>query len=321
MNALPPASLTSSFDRPEAESAGTFPIVCKELRKRFGQKDVLSGINLAIPTGAVVGLVGTNGSGKSTLINCLLGLLRPTSGNVQLWGEDPWFLSAASKSNLGYVPQTVQLQPWMRVEHLLDYTSAFYAKWDHEWADSLIDRLDIPREQHVGPLSVGQQQKLALVLALGHRPSLLILDEPVASLDPIARRELLATLMELSLDNRHTVLFSTHITSDLERIATHVAVMREGKIVLFDELDSVKDRVKRLRLSANTPFPDRLTIRTSIRTQTDGCHALATVTEVSDDLLAELRQQFNATIAVEDLNLEDIFVELHQVPSAQDGRL
>ncbi|WP_010583474.1 ABC transporter ATP-binding protein [Schlesneria paludicola] len=321
MNALSRPLPASPLVGSEAEFSGLPPIVCEGLRKRFGHHEVLSGVDLTIPAGAVVGLVGTNGAGKSTLINCLLGLLKPTGGNARIWGEDPWFLSARAKSNLGYVPQTVQLQPWMRVEQLLDFTAAFYEHWDHRWTETLLTRLDLPREQRVGPLSVGQQQKLALALALGHRPSLLILDEPVASLDPIARRELLATLMELALDNRHTVLFSTHITSDLERIATHVAVLREGKIVLFDELDSVKDRVKRLRLTASSPFPERLMIRAAIRTQVDGCHALATVTDLSDDLLAELRQKFNATISVEDLNLEDIFVELHQRPSEHVGGL
>jgi ABC-2 type transport system ATP-binding protein len=152
---------------------------------------------------------------------------------MSIWGEDPWFLSAQSKAKLGYVPQTVQLIPWMRVDQLVSYTAAFYETWDHAWAETLIDRLDLPRDQRVGPLSTGQQQKLALVLALGHRPPLLILDEPVASLDPIARRELLRSLMEMVLDNQHTVFFSTHITSDLERVATHVALLREGQMVFF----------------------------------------------------------------------------------------
>lgn len=301
-----------------ADNSSTEPVVvCEGLGKRFDRHDVLRGIDLTVPRGTVVGLVGTNGSGKSTLIKCLLGLLQPTMGQARVWGEDPWYLSAESKAKLGYVPQTVQLFPWMRVDELLDYIGAFYESWDREYVETLLNRLVIPRDQKVGPLSVGQQQKLALVLAMGHRPPLLILDEPVASLDPIARRELLKMLMELALDNSHTVLFSTHITSDLERVATHVALLRDGRIQLFDELDAMKDRVKRLRLTSSSTLPTQINMRGVIRTQVDGSNALVTVTDLNDELLTELRNRYDAEIAVEDLNLEDIFVELHQVPAEQ----
>jgi ABC-2 type transport system ATP-binding protein len=304
-----PVSGFATSGRTDARRAP--PIVCQGLRKQFGRNEVLCGVDLTIPAGAVVGLVGTNGAGKSTLIKCLLGLLRPTAGQATILGEDPWSLSTAAKGRLGYVPQTVQLYPWMTVEQIVDYTAAFYDRWDRAWADTLLDRLDLPRDQRVGPLSVGQQQKLALVLALGHRPELLILDEPVASLDPVARRELLRSLMEMTLDHQHTQFFSTHITSDLERVASHIALLREGRIVLFDELDALKDRVKRLRFKSTQPLPKVPQIRGALRVQVDGDRALVSVAEFSDELLAELRERFQAEISVENLNLEDIFLELH----------
>lgn len=311
MNQIP--TMTSGAAAPESPTAIADPIIsCNSLRKNFGKKEVLSGVDLQIPQGAIVGLVGTNGSGKSTLIKCLLGLLKPTSGEMRVFGEDPWFLSTPSKARLGYVPQTVQLIPWMRVDQTVEYTAAFYESWDRAWAETLLARLDLPRDHRVGPLSTGQQQKLALVLALGHRPDLLILDEPVASLDPIARRELLRSLMEMSLDNRHTVLFSTHITSDLERVATHIALLKSGRIVLFDELDAVKDRVKRLRISSEQTLPPHLSIRGLIQQQVDGTSALVTVADLDDRLVDDLRHEFSADVAVEDLNLEDIFVELNR---------
>jgi ABC-2 type transport system ATP-binding protein len=246
------------------------------------------------------------------LIKCLLGLLKPTGGQATLFGEDPWFLSAKSKQNLGYVPQVVQLYPWMRVQQMVEYTSSFYERWNPDWTDTLLDRLELPRDHRIGPLSTGQLQKLALVLALGHRPELLILDEPVASLDPIARRELLRSLIELTLDHNHTVLFSTHITSDLERVASHIALLSKGRIALFDELDAVKERVKRLRLKSTSQLPSTLDIPGAIRTHVDGDEALVTVTDASEELLAQVRNRYHAEVAVEDLNLEDIFVELHQ---------
>jgi len=234
----------------------TTPIIqIAGLAKSFNEKRILKGVDLDIPQGSVVGLLGTNGSGKSTLIKCVLGLLRPTEGKISILGEDPWTLSAEAKERLGYVPQEVKLYPWMRVKHVVGYTAAFYPKWDYAWGEELLDRWQLPRDDRVGPLSAGQLQKLALVLALGHHPELLILDEPVASLDPIARREFLRTLLDLAQDERHTVLFSTHITSDLDRVASHVALLQDGKITCFEELDALKDRVKRLRITAAGVLP------------------------------------------------------------------
>ena len=286
-------------------------ISIQRLTKQFGTKTVLQGVDLNIPAGAVVGLVGTNGSGKSTLIKCLLGLLRKSSGSIALFGEDPWNLSAAAKSRLGYVPQIVRLYPWMKVKHVVAYTSAFYDTWDSAWADTLLDRWDLPREHRVGPLSPGQLQKLALVLALGYRPELLVLDEPVASLDPVARREFLSSLLELCQHEQHTVLFSTHITSDLERVASHLAILKQGRIVLFDELDAVKDRVKRLRVTSTHDLPAEFSVRGSLRSEVAGNRALVAVADLDDRLVGELEDQWRADVAVEDLNLEEIFLELH----------
>jgi ABC-2 type transport system ATP-binding protein len=279
--------------------------------KRFGRHEVLRGVDLIVPHGAVVGLVGTNGAGKSTFLKCLLGLLQPTGGTIRLLGKDPWTLSAEMKAHLGYVPQTVQLYPWMTVDQSVRYVAAFYPNWDSAWANELVRRWDLPRDHRVGPLSQGQLQKLALVLALGHKPGLLVLDEPVASLDPVARREFLRSLLELTADAEHTVLFSTHITSDLERVASHIAVLREGRIALFDELDAVKDRVKRLRVASRADLPLHFAVRGALRTQVEGRNALVAVADLSDDLLHQVETDWQADVSVEDLNLEDIFLELH----------
>ena len=293
-------------------AVSTAPVIAiRQLTKSFGSKAVLKGVDLAIPPGSVVGLVGTNGSGKSTLIKCLLGLLRKSSGTMQVFGEDPWDLSASAKSRLGYVPQIVNLYPWMKVKHIVAYTSAFYDAWDADWAETLLTRWDLPREHRVGPLSPGQLQKLALVLALGYRPELLVLDEPVASLDPVARREFLRSLLELCQEQNHTVLFSTHITSDLERVASHLAILKNGRIALFEELDVVKDCFKRLRITSETELPPDFTVPEAIRTEVAGNRAVATVADFSDELLERLRDQLQVQITVEDLNLEEIFLEFH----------
>lgn len=281
------------------------------LRKEFGPKEVLKGVDLQIPRGRVVGLLGLNGSGKSTLIKHLLGLLKPTSGTVTVLGRDAWYLEDEQKIQIGYVPQEITLYPWMTVRQTVEYVSAFYQTWDTRWSDELLRRWDLPLTDRFGTLSVGQKQKLALVLALGHRPELLILDEPVASLDPVARRWFLESILEMVSDERHTILFSTHITSDLERVASHVALMKEGKVVFHDELDVLKDQVKRLRLFSSSEFPASFAVSGSLRTEVSGRQAVVTVPQVSDELVNEIRHRWSADITVEDLNLEEIFLELH----------
>ena len=281
------------------------------VRKQFGTKTVLAGVDLSIPRGSVVGLLGTNGAGKTTLLKCLLGLLRIDEGEAVLMGDDSWSLSAETKSRLGYVPQQPRLQPWMTAQQMIGYTAAFYSNWDYDYANDLADRWHIPGTQRISSLSTGQTQKLVLILALGHRPELLILDEPLASLDPVARREFLKSLLAIADGQCHTAVFSTHITSDLERVASHVAVLKDGRITEFDELDSLKERVKRLRIRSAQTLPDDFHVPGAFRTEVDGDTALVAVPEASDRLVDDLRRQWHAEVTVEDLNLEEIFLEMH----------
>jgi ABC-2 type transport system ATP-binding protein len=210
--------------------------------KSYGKKQVLTGLDLTVRKGSVLGLLGTNGAGKTTLIKCALGLIRPPQGEARLLGEDSWNLSAEAKARIGYVPQVVNLYPWMKVRHLIEYTAAFYPNWNHELVARLTKEWDIPREDRTGALSVGQLQKVAILLALGHEPELLILDEPAASLDPLARRQFLKTIIDLAEPGKRTVLFSTHITSDLERVADRVAILKSGRIAWQGLLEDLKEQ-------------------------------------------------------------------------------
>ena len=212
--------------------------------KSYGEKVVLTGLDLSVQRGSVLGLLGTNGSGKTTLIKCALGLIRPQSGEARLLGEPAWTLSAEAKSRIGYVPQIINLYPWMKVCQLIDYTAAFYPNWNHNLVARLIKELDIPAKDRIGPLSVGQLQKVAILLALGHEPDLLILDEPAASLDPLARRRFLQMIIYLAEPGKRTVLFSTHITSDLERVADRVAILKSGRIAWHGLLDELKEQTR-----------------------------------------------------------------------------
>ncbi len=281
------------------------------LTKSYDRKQVLQGVDLRVPRGAVVGLMGMNGSGKSTLIKCLLGLVRPDGGSARLLGDDSRNLSPEVKGRLGYVPQVVHQLDWMKVRHLIQYTSTFYPNWDERWVTELVERWRVPLGDRVQALSTGQLQTLAIVLALGHRPDLMVLDEPVASLDPVARRDFLRSILELARDGNRTVLFSTHISSDLERVATHVAILHAGRIASYSELDELKDRVKRLRMRATDDLPRELDIPGLLTSKVEGRSALATVSVVTPGLVDELADRYQAEVRVEDLNLEEIFVELN----------
>lgn len=301
-----------------ALSTASAPVIhIRDMEKSFGKTRVLTGVNLDIPQGAVVGLLGTNGSGKSTLIKCLVGLLKADAGEMQLMGDACWNLSSATKGRIGYVPQELKLFPWMKVKHLVHYIASFYPNWDYVLSNRLIREWHLPLDQRVGPLSTGQMQKLAIILALGHRPDLLILDEPVASLDPLARREFLRSIRELAADERHTILFSTHITSDLERVTSHVALLREGRIAFYEELDTLKDRIKRVRLTRDRGFAPDFRVAGALHVDVAGTTARITLTNVDETVLQRLAREEQSDLVVEDLNLEEIFLELHSLPEEQ----
>ena len=275
------------------------------------QKYALGDIRLSIPPGTVLGLIGSNGSGKSTLIKCAMGLLRPTSGTATVFGENSWDLSATSKARIGYVPQEVTSYPWMRVRQVIAYTAAFYPNWNQPFADDLCRRWRVPLEDRIGTLSKGQLQSVGIVLALGHEPELVVLDEPVSSLDPAARRQFLRTILEMLDRRERTIIFSSHITSDLERIANRVAILAHGSLRFHGEIDELKDHFKRLRIAARHDLPVDFSVPGALRCEVAGSTATVSVADFDEQLVDNVRREWDADVSVHDLNLEEIFVEMH----------
>jgi ABC-2 type transport system ATP-binding protein len=310
MNALDTTTSPASSESP----AATNILEMRGVTKGFSRHVVLHDLDFAVPTGTVVGLLGKNGAGKTTLLRCALGLAKPDHGSVNLLGESAWNLSAAAKQHLGYVPQSPQLYPWMQVKHVIAYTASFYLHWNRNLVDNLVDRWEIPLGRRTGTLSVGELQKLALVLALGHEPQLLVLDEPVAALDPAARREFLKVVLEIAAGGNRTVIFSTHITSDLERVADRVAVLQRGRIEYFGELGELKDQVKRLSITSVNALPERVSLPGILRQRVEGRQALVTTRAMTPGLVEQIETEWQATVEVQDLNLEEIFLELHENP-------
>jgi ABC-2 type transport system ATP-binding protein len=211
------------------------------LRLGYGGKPVLQNLDWQLQPGQVVGLLGRNGAGKTTLLETLLGLRQPQAGSVMLFGQAAGQLNDAARARIGYVPQQNNLFEELKADELLAYFRGFYPRWNAAKVDSLLARWEVPRDITIGRMSGGQQQRLSIIRALAHEPDLLVLDEPVASLDPLARRDFLRELIEQVLDRGTTVVFSTHILSDLERVAFNVAFLQAGRIALQAPLDQLLD--------------------------------------------------------------------------------
>ena len=219
-------------------------VEAKELSLFHPRGVAFAGVNLAVPAGAVVGLVGRNGAGKSSLLQALVGLREPDNGSSTLFGCSSLDLSDAVRERLGYVAQTPDVFEWMTAyEHLREIGKA-YARWDEDRCMGLAVRMNLPLTTQVGKLSGGDQQKLSFVLALAHDPDLLILDEPVSNLDPISRREFMLAMFgdlanEQQTERERTVIISSHLLNDLERVVSHVAFMRDGHLQAFDSWDAM----------------------------------------------------------------------------------
>ncbi len=288
-------------------------IEINELEYSYGSTKVLEKLNLNLESGSVMGLLGENGAGKTTLMNCLLGFLKPQNGSSKIFGEDSRHLSTDARQRLAFVPQTNDLYPWMKAKDVINFTSKFYACWNHKLVDRLISEWKIPLDRTVEKMSVGEAQKLSILLAMSHEPELLILDEPVASLDPAAKRVFIKQLIELTSEHGNSILFSTHITTDIERVAAQVAIIKSGKTWYQGEIDTLKERVTRIHILANdsltkTPLANLNNIAGIMASDIDNNQAVLTLNNYSDSLKAQIEQQYDAKVTVQTMNLEDIFV-------------
>ena len=287
----------------------TAPLVrLSSVSKHFGNQHVLDGLDWEVAPGQVVGLLGRNGAGKSTLLECLLGLRELDSGRVTLFGEDGTALSESARARIGYVPQKADLFDWLTPDQMLAYFKAMYPRWNAAKVEGLLSRWGFDpamRSKQIKKMSGGEQQRLAIVRALAHDPDLLILDEPVSALDPVGRREFLRELVDDVIERGTTVVFSTHILTDLERVAFDLAFLRDGKIALQGQTDVLLEGARRLLVPA-TMLPERR-LEGEVRRVRDG----AMVSVIVQGQGAGVRE-LSATpgVRVEKLSLEDLFIEV-----------
>jgi ABC-2 type transport system ATP-binding protein len=286
-------------------------IQMSSVSKHFGSQAVLDGLDWQIGAGQVVGLLGRNGAGKSTLIECLLGLRETDAGSVTIYGEDVANLSEGTRARIGYVPQKSEVFEWLTPVQMLDYFKALYPRWNNAKVDALLARWGFDaamRNKPIGKLSGGEKQRLSIIRALGHDPDLLVLDEPVSALDPLGRRDFLRELVDNVIERGTTVVFSTHILTDLERVALEVAFLKDGKIALQGEMDSLLEGAR--RVTGPSTILDRLRFAGEMRRQKGRDGTTSVVVREAGSELAQLASQ--PAMRIEPLSLEDLFIEVTQ---------
>ena len=292
------------------KSAETSALETVSLGKRYGRKWALRDCAFALPTGKVTALVGPNGAGKTTLLQLAAGLLRPTMGDVRVFGCSPQTDPRGALPRLGFVAQEHPLYRGFTVRDLLTMGRRLNPRWDQQAAVARLEKLRIPLDARAGKLSGGQQAQVALALALGKRPDLLLLDEPLASLDPLARRDFLRVLLDATLEQGLSVLLSSHIISDLERVCEYLVILSASRVQLVGEIDEILRMHKRLI----GPRADPAAVA-SLHNVIEASHTARQTT-----LLVRLNGQlFDASWQQQDVSLEDIVLAYLGQSRAEQG--
>ncbi len=283
----------------------------QELQRKAGGVTILKSIDAEVRAGNVIALLGKNGAGKTTLLETLLGFAFPSNGCISLWGVEATDIRDEQKQKIGFVPQQDELLLTMTGYQHLELFKGFRPTWNQALVDKLVIDWAIPMDTRVNKMSVGQRQKLSILLALAHEPQLLVLDEPVASLDPIARRQFLQQLVEIASDENRAVIFSTHIVSDVERVANQVWMLRDGVLDYQGDLDQLKESIVRLTIPRAHYINETISLLPDIiKKREDSQHVQLTVKNWSPEL-ETLFQSKVTDLTIEHLNLEDIFLEIN----------
>ncbi|MBC7473409.1 MAG: ABC transporter ATP-binding protein [Candidatus Sericytochromatia bacterium] len=285
-----------------------FIVQTKNLIKSYGKHNALDSLNMNVKEGFVYGLLGKNGAGKTTTLRMIMSLLKPTNGSIDVMGYEPTKMPIKQRQNIGYASDSMQLIPWLKVGEILNYNGSFYDTWDKEYVKQWADRLGLSLDKRVFQLSRGNRQKLGLIMAIGHRPKLVVLDEPAGGLDPIARKEFLESIIELIHELGTTIILSSHALSDLERISDYIGIIDQGKMQVEMSLEDLKSSTRQIKIVSknkleNISFEDTLKLNSTE-------HLITGIFKNwDDDKSKKIIQKFpNATVEIQNLNLEEIFL-------------
>ena len=306
----------SAMNEPAAESKTPAAIDLQNLVVKYGERPAVNGLSLTVPAGAIFGFLGPNGAGKTTTIKALLGLRKPDAGSAKVLGYDAVTESLEVRARVGYVSEVNSLYDYLTIPQHCTFCRSVSRQWDQAIVDRYVGTFGLPTNVKIGKFSKGMKSQLALSLALGSNPDLLILDEPTSGLDPMARHEFLNKLIVEIAAQGKTVFFSSHILSEVEAVADWVGIIRDGKLVISDELDHLKQTQKVLKLTyAELPpatevaalrgMPGVMSLAQegrSVRLLTHG--DVETLSQTIQARAYALRD-----VDTVDLNLEDLFLE------------
>jgi ABC-2 type transport system ATP-binding protein len=282
----------------------------KVSRSYFKAERVLEGLDLDIREGEIVGLIGRNGAGKSTLMHLLMGMLHPQAGSVEIFGLDPVRHPIEVKQRIGYVAENQILPGSMTAVELLAIYPGLFPNWQPELAMDLAEKFDLPLRRKVNTLSKGQARSLALLLAISSRPDFLILDEPAAGLDPAMRREFLSTSIEHAAESGTTILFSSHQLTDVERLASRVALLHNGRIALDRATDSLTEDYSLATLPQNSDGPAMRALPGFLAARDRKSQTSALFERSTIELQQDLDHTFGAGVGVcRSVPLEELFIE------------
>ncbi|MCX7571807.1 ABC transporter ATP-binding protein [Tumebacillus sp. DT12] len=279
------------------------------LRKEFDGDVAVDSVSLSVPEGSIFGLMGPNGAGKSTLIGMLLGMLQPTAGSGAILGRSITDPSGAVRAQVGYVTDAQHLYPYYRIAQVLELCSRVYPHWDAKRCAALMKAFGLPQQKWVWSLSKGMRTQLALVIALSVKPRVLILDEPTSGLDPVMKQAFKQLILEEAATGDTTVFFSTHHLHDLERMADHVAVMMEGRVLFSKGLDEVKENARKIQAVFPDGLPEEIrTMREVLKVEGQGRVYAITVSDHFHEVFARVKAMQPIYIESVDLGLEELFI-------------
>ena len=278
------------------------------LTKRFGRTTAVDDLSMRIAPGSTFGLIGPNGAGKTTTIKMLMGILRPTAGHAYVLGNEVLAEPLAVKQRVGYVPETHNIDRWMRVAEVVGFCRSLYDSWNDETCREMLELFGLDERKKVKHLSKGMLVKLSLVLAVSHEPEVLVLDEPMAGLDPLAREEFLDGVLRTICERGRTVLFSTHSLDDVQRLADTVGILYGGRLLVHRKIEELLATTKRIRATlTGDRLPEQLPANT-IWQQVQGREWSVTVADFTPETVQQIRAEEGVEhVEVIDLGLEELF--------------
>lgn len=287
---------------------GEMAVETHELTRIYGSHMAVNRVSLRIPPGTVMGFLGQNGAGKSTTIKMLLGLIHPSAGEARLLGHDSRNLPPDIWRRVGVVTEDPKMPPWMTIRQMIAFTRSCYAGWDDAYAETLRTSLELPPDRKIHQLSRGMQEKIALLLALAFRPELLVLDDPVSGLDPIVRHEFLEQVIALVRKEGHTVLFSSHIIDEVERIAQQIVIIRQGAVLVDQSLEDLRNTLRRLTVAAR---PEKVwaNLPGVVRVQEENTQVILTVKAWTPDWPRKVGLDAVQVVKTEEVDLSTIFLD------------